>query len=452
MSRRRIKKVSAVPYQIQIQTLSHDGRGVASLQGKKKFLRKGLAGETVIATDTHKHNTYDEGEVLEVLVPSPDRVTPLCTHTQLCGGCALQHLNPQAQIHFKQEMLMGQLTHIAGLKPTHILSPLLGPVWGYRHKARLGVKYVAAKQKVLVGFRESNGRYLADIESCVVLHPSVGQKITALSKMIHTLAAHQSIPQIEVAVGDDATAFIFRHLQPLSEEDLLKLQCFAKENGDTQGRELHIYLQPGGIDSIKRLVPTEEEEVLHYSLPRHNITLQFHPANFTQINPDINQQMVDRAIELLAPQANERVLDLFCGLGNFTLPLARYCQEIIGVEGEKKLVERAISNAQFNHITNAHFYAADLAGDFSSADFMQKGFDKVLLDPPRTGALEAVKLLPQLKPKRILYVSCNPATLARDAKELVERGYALTHAGVMDMFPHTGHVESIALFVRASSW
>jgi len=446
--RHRAKKIPVVPYQAHILALSHEGRGVATVNGKKKFLRKGLPGETVIAADTHKHNTYDEGEVLEVLTPSPDRVTPLCVHTQLCGGCALQHLDPLAQIRFKQDMLMEQLTHIADLQPAHILPPLLGPVWGYRHKARLGVKYVGAKQKVLVGFRESNGRYLADIQSCVVLHPSVGQKLAALGEMIQSLEAHQTIPQIEVAVGDDATALIFRHLQPLAPEDVLKLQSFAENTIDAEGRALHIYLQSGGIDSIKRLWPAEGDEVLHYALPQHNITLQFHPANFTQINTAINQQMVDRAIELLAPQPHERLLDLFCGLGNFTLPLARYCREIIGVEGEKKLVERAVSNAQLNNIANANFYAADLAGDFSAADFMQGGFDKILLDPPRTGALEAVKILPQLKPRLILYVSCNPATLARDAKELVERGYALTHAGVMDMFPHTGHVESMALFER----
>lgn len=439
MSKRRYKKVDPTPYQTEIVALSHEGRGVATVQGKKKFLRGGLPGETVIAADTHKHNSYDEGEVVEVLTASVDRVEPVCIHTQRCGGCALQHLDAGAQIRFKEKMLMEQLTHIAGLEPQHILPPLVGPIWGYRHKARLGVKYVPTKQKVLVGFRESNGRYLADIQSCVVLHPSVGEKITALSEMIQTLSAYQTIPQIEVAVGDDATALIIRHLQPLSEEDTAKLIQFA------QTHVLEIYLQPAGPDSITKLFP-KTDALLHYALPKHNITLQFHPANFTQINPAINQQMVDRAIELLSPQPDERILDLFCGLGNFTLPLARYCAEIIGVEGEQKLVERAMSNAKLNGITHAHFYAADLSGDFSAAEFMQKPFDKVLLDPPRTGALEAVKLLSQLKPKLILYVSCNPATLARDAKVLVENGYTLTHAGVMDMFPHTSHVESMALF------
>lgn len=442
MSKRRVKKISPLPFQTQITSLSHEGRGIATVNGKRKFLRGGLPNETVIAHDTYRHSSYDEGEVTEVLTASSDRVTPLCPHTHFCGGCALQHLKPEAQILFKQSMLLEQLTHIGGLKPTHILPPLTGPVWGYRHKARLGVKYVAPKQKVLVGFRETNGRYLADIQSCAVLHPSVGEKITLLSGFIHTLDAYQSIPQIEVAIGDDVSALIFRHLQPLSATDTEKLQQFAKD------QQLHIYLQPAGIDTIWRLYPTAGEELLYYALPKHHITLGFHPANFTQINTAINQQMVDRAIELLAPKPHETILDLFCGLGNFTLPLARYCQKIIGVEGEEKLVSRAQNNAQLNNLNNAEFYTADLSIDFSTLPFMQNSFAKILLDPPRTGALEAVKILPRLKPEMILYVSCNPATLARDAKELVARGYHLSHAGVMDMFPHTSHVESMALFVR----
>jgi 23S rRNA (uracil1939-C5)-methyltransferase len=443
----RSKKITIAPYQVDITALTPEGRGVATLQGKKKFLRKGLPGETVMATDTYKHNSYDEGEVLEVLAPSPERVTPLCIHAQLCGGCVLQHFDPLAQIRFKEEMLMMHLLHIAELRPAQTLPPLLGAVFGYRHKARLGVKYVGKKEKVLVGFRESNGRYLADIDSCVVLHPAIGQKITALSKMIHTLEAYQSIPQIEAAVGEGVTALVFRHLQPLSAGDTAKLVQFAEDHSDTT-QQMHLYLQPGGMDSIKRLWPETGEELLQYTLPAHNLTLQFHPANFTQINPEINRKMVDQAIALLAPQAHERILDLFCGLGNFTLPLARHCKEIIGVEGEHSLVARAVSNAHLNSISNAHFHTADLAADFSSAAFMEKPFDKILLDPPRTGALEAVKLLPQFKPERIVYVSCNPATLARDAKELTARGYVLTQAGVMDMFPHTGHVESMALFER----
>jgi len=450
MSKRN--KPSPLPYQATITSLSHEGRGVATLDGKKKFLRGGLADEIVIARDIKKHRSFDEGEVMEVMNASPDRVTPKCIHTQICGGCSLQHFDSAKQIQFKQNMLLEQLKYIAGVQPDHILPPLLSPVYGYRNKARLGVKFVGNKEKVLVGFREPNGRYLADIQSCVVLHPSVGEKITALSEMIGKLKAYQTIPQIEVAVGEDATALVFRHLQPLCEEDLTALQQFGeKEN-------FRIYLQSGGIESITPLsrnsfyegrgVGGEGTDLLSYSLKKHNITLQFHPSNFTQINPFINTQMIDRAIELLALKPDDHVLDLFCGLGNFTLPLSRYCGEIIGVEGDDALVARATSNAQLNDIQNAKFYAADLSKDFSNAEFMKNKFNKILIDPPRTGALEAVKLLPALQPELILYVSCNPATLARDAKELIERGYTLTHAGVMDMFPHTSHVESIALFVR----
>jgi 23S rRNA (uracil1939-C5)-methyltransferase len=305
------------------------------------------------------------------------------------------------------------------------------------------VKYVAAKQKVLVGFRELNGRYLADIDSCAVLHPSVGKKLTVLSTLIAGLTAYQAIPQIEVAISDNRTALIFRHLQPLSEEDLSKLVSFAQQE------DIDCYLQSGGIASVHRLWPASDgQDLLQYSLPNHQVSLAFHPSHFTQINPIINRDMVDRAIELLNPQPHEKLLDLFCGLGNFTLPLARYCAEIIGVEGEPALVALAEDNAKRNQIANARFYTANLASDFSTAPFLQGGIDKVLIDPPRTGALEAVKILPILKPKTILYVSCNPSTLARDAKELVSGGYRLTHAGVMDMFPHTSHVESMALFER----
>lgn len=431
------------PYTVSITGLSHEGRGIASANGKVKFLRGGLPGETVTAVDLKKHRSYDEGVVTDVLQASAQRVEPPCPHTHVCGGCALQHFDPEQQILFKQQTLLEQLQHIAGVVPENILPPLTSPSTGYRHKARLGVKYVAAKQKVLVGFRELNGRYLADIDSCAVLHPSVGKKLTVLSGLIASLAAYQSIPQIEVAVSDNRTALIFRHLQPLSDEDRNKLVAFAQQE------DIDCYLQPGGINTVCRLWPASDgRDLLQYTLPNHRVSLAFHPSHFTQINPIINRSMVDRAIELLNPQPYEKLLDLFCGLGNFTLPLARYCADIIGVEGEPALVALAEENAKRNQITNAKFYTANLASDFSTAPFLQAGVDKVLIDPPRTGALEAVKILPILKPKVILYVSCNPSTLARDTKELLACGYRLTHAGVMDMFPHTSHVESMALFER----
>ncbi len=494
MKRTFTKKKPAIPFETTIDRLSHEGRGIAMVNGKKKFLQNGLPHETVIAIDTRRHSTYDEGEVMEVLSASTDRIDPVCPHTQICGGCSLQHMNPDSQLQFKQTVLMEQLQHIGGITPIHILAPLKSPTVGYRHKARLGVKYVGAKQKVLVGFREKNGRYLADIDQCSVLHPSVGQQITTLSQFIQGLDAYDSIPQIEVAIGDDATALIFRHLQPLSEQDIAQLKIF----GDTH--HFSIYLQPGGIDSIHLI--SDAPALLSYDIfisasmgnedendpsisktdislsdlkdmgrrrphetPQHSgayvrmanegendpsisktIKIQFHPNNFTQINPYINQKMINQAIALLKLTPDDELLDLFCGLGNFTLPLAKYCRHIIGVEGEEKLVKRAMDNAILNNIENAQFYTANLCSDFSTMPFMQKKFDKILLDPPRTGALETVKIIAALKVKLILYVSCNPATLARDAKILIEHGYQLMNAGVMDMFPHTSHVESMALF------
>ncbi len=432
-------KKPTTPFQATIAGLSHEGRGIAILNGKKKFLRNSLPGETVLAVNTHTHSTYDEGEAIEILTASPQRVTPLCPHTYFCGGCSLQHLETEAQILFKQAVLMEQIKHIASIEPKNILPPLRSPAFGYRHKARLSVKYVAAKRKILVGFREKNGRYLADIESCAVLHPAVGQKITALSQLIQNLEASCSIAQIEIAIDDQNVALIFRHLQPLSAKDIQALIVFGQQES------MRIYLQPGGIDSVHPI--DANEELLYYELPKHHIRLQFHPMSFTQVNPYVNRQMVDQAIQLLQPTLQDNILDLFCGLGNFTLPLARYCQRVVGVEGEKKSVELAIANAKLNHIQNADFYQADLSKDFSTLPFMGCRFNKILLDPPRTGALEAINIIVKLNPKMILYVSCNPATLARDAKVLAEHGYQLTDTGVMDMFPHTSHVESMALFI-----
>ena len=337
-------------------------------------------------------------------------------------------------------MLLEHLTHIAGVQPEKIFEPLIGPTQGYRHKARLGVKHVQAKDKVLVGFREMNGRYIADMQSCSILHPSVGQKLHLLGELIYGLEASSSIPQIEVAVGEEATALVFAHLQPLNSDDVENSVPLLKHKG------FHIYLQPGGTETIHKLWPEDNNNFLTYSLPEQNITQRFHPSDFTQVNPALNSQMVNLALSLLRLNPQERMLDLFCGLGNFTLPLAKHCLKVIGVEGESRLVDRAKENATRNHISNASFYSHDLTQNFLKNSWVLSGFDKVLLDPPRTGALEVVKQLISLRPNMILYISCNPATLARDAKELIQQGYRLSQAGVMDMFPHTSHVESMALF------
>lgn len=442
MSTSQKTKIAPEPTLAKITGLSHDGRGIAHINGKTTFIENALPDEEVAFVYLRRHNKYDEGKTVEVKQASPSRVTPLCEHFTICGGCALQHMDSETQIQLKQKMLLEQLQHFGGVIPESILPPLTGNLWGYRRKARLGVKYVAKKQRVLVGFREKNGRYLADLERCVVLHPSVGNLITALKELVQSLTIYQQIPQIEVGVTDDTTALIFRHMQPVVESDLNLLVEFSKTHN------IDLYLQPGAPSSAHLVWPENKPPRLFYQLPEYNLELGFFPTDFTQINASINQQMLARALQLLEPKAEDRILDLFCGIGNFTLPLARYCKEVIGVEGAAESIDRAKENAAHNNVTNAHFYHADLNTDFTQALWAQGNFTGILLDPPRTGALNIVQHIAKFNAKRIVYVSCNPATLARDAKELVEQGYRLKQAGIMDMFPHTHHVEAIALFVR----
>ena len=425
----------------QVTRLSHDGRGIAHINGKITFIDGALPDEAVSFSYTSRKSRYDEGRVVEVLTPSLMRVEPGCKHYSICGGCSMQHMQAAAQIELKQQVLLQQLAHFGGIEPEEVLPPLVGPEWGYRRKARLGVKYVARKDKVLVGFREKDGRYLADIERCEVLHPKVGTRLVELQQLIFQLDARQTIPQIEVAMGDDECALVFRHMAALSESDLALLTAFGQQH------QLQIFLQPAGNDSIHPLWPAQPEP-LSYALPDFMLQLHFKPSDFTQVNVDINRRLVSYALELLAPAATDRILDLFCGLGNFTLPLARYCKEVTGVEGEQEMVRRGQENAALNGIENATFHAANLAEDFSAAAWARQGFDKILLDPPRTGALAVTQYLPVCGASRIVYVSCNPATLARDAAILVTQGYRLAKVGVMDMFPHTRHVESIAVFEK----
>ena len=424
-----------------ITGLTHDGRGVAHVNGKAVFVSGALAGERVRMRFTGKHRHYDEAAVEEVLSASPDRVLPRCAHFGVCGGCALQHLAPAAQIAAKQRVLLENLERIGKVSPREVLPALTASPWGYRRKGRLSVKFVEKKGRVLVGFRESNGRYVADINSCDVLHPAVGTRITEISALIETLDAKRDIPQIEIAAGDDLVALVFRHLQPLSARDVAALTAFA------QGTQLAIFLQPGGIDSVAPLWPTDTQ--LSFRLPKFDVELDFRPLDFIQVNSMLNRSMIDHALALLDPQPTDRVLDLFCGLGNFTLPLARRAAQVTGVEGEVGLVRRAGENAQRNGLANAQFFAADLAADQRDAPWAKADYELLLLDPPRSGAEALLEYLPRKSARRIVYVSCHPASLARDAGVLVNRhGFALTHAGVMDMFPHTAHVESIAAFQR----
>ncbi len=441
MARSRRRKLPSEPVQTRIDSLSHDGRGVAHIGGKAVFIHGALAGEEVTFRYTRKRRSFDEGRVEQVLSPSPERVMPLCSRFEICGGCALQHQAPEAQIRGKQQVLLDAFERIGQVSPAQILPPLTADSpWGYRRKARLGVKYVPRKGKVLVGFREKGSSFLADIDRCPVLDPRVGDLLTPLSELIAGLSVRDRVPQIEVAAGDAACVLIFRLLDPPSDDDRARLLQFGERH------RVSVYLQEGGPESV---APLSAPTGLSYALPKQGVRIGFLPTDFTQVNSGLNRAMVSQALRLLEPGDGERLLDLFCGLGNFTLPLARRCASVVGVEGDAGLVERARRNARDNHIGNVRYYSADLYAPLAGEPWLEERFDKALLDPPRTGAAEVLGVLPELGVERLLYVSCYPATLARDAGELVHRhGYRLAAAGVMDMFPHTAHVESMALFER----
>lgn len=440
--RRRRQKLPQEPVEAQIDALSHDGRGVARIDGKATFIHGALPGERVMFRYTGKRKNHDEGEVVDVQQASAQRVTPRCSYFGLCGGCSLQHLQADAQIQYKQQTLMDAFSHIGKVSPEQVLPPLTSPSsWGYRRKARLGVKHVLKKGKVLVGFRERNASFVADMAGCEVLHPKIGHALTDLSALIEKLSISTRVPQIEVAMDDERCVLIFRLLEPLTDPDRQLLRGFA----DTH--DFIIYLQEGGPDTV---APLDEAADLHYVLPGFDVDLHFQPTDFTQVNTDINRQMVSQALDLLALNEQDQVLDLFCGIGNFTLPLATLAGQVTGVEGAQELVSRARDNARRNGLENVRFHAANLYESLDQEPWLRQSFNKVLLDPPRSGAFEILAHLPRMGAERIVYVSCYPGTLARDAAELVnELGYRLVSAGVMDMFPHTAHVESIALFEKA---
>lgn len=439
--RRRGPKLPSEPVRVMIDDLSHDGRGVAHIDGKTVFIEGALKGEEVDFIYVEKKRHYDVGVAQTIHQAAPERVEPRCAVFGICGGCAMQHMAAEAQILAKQQVLLENFSRIGKVQPRTILPPLTGPHWGYRRKARLGVRYVEKKGKVLIGFREKRKPYIAEMARCEVLHPSVGEKLELLAQMIGSLQARDRIAQIEVAVDDEHSALVLRNLSPLERADKEALIAFA------QGEGFCLFLQPGGPDTVSPLWP--EAIQLSYTLPEFDVHFDFSPTGFTQVNTDINRKMVPYAIEMLQLEPDERVLDLFCGLGNFTLPLARRAREVVGVEGSEELVRLARANAAANGIDNVSFHAADLAKEVELLPWWKEGFDKVLLDPARDGAMEAIPHIARLGVKRIVYVSCNPATLARDAGILVnEYGYRLEQAGVMDMFPHTAHVESIALFTR----
>ena len=443
----RSNSVPATPFEAVITDLSHDGRGVTRVDGKAVFVSGALLDEHVVLRLRKRHRHFDEAEVVELITRSPHRVEPRCRHFGECSGCSLQHLDADSQIVTKQRVLTENFERIGKVTPQVWLPPLTHQSWGYRRKGRLSVRNVVKKGRVLVGFREEeNPRFVADIQQCEVMHPALGPKIGLLADLLNGMDAASDIPQIEFAAGDDTMALVFRHMQPLGASDLAALTAFGQQH------DLAIYLQPGGNSSVHPLWP--ENPRLAFRIPSgdtqiDDVELEFQPLDFVQVNAGMNVRMMARTMELLDPQPTDRVLDLFCGLGNFTLPIARRVAEVVGVEGEHGLVERAAENAARNGIGNARFQVANLFEDQRSADWARQPWDKMLLDPPRAGADKVLEYLPHKQTRRIVYVSCHPASLARDAGILVnQHGFTLKSAGVMDMFPHTSHVESIALFER----
>lgn len=421
-----------------------DGRGVARPPGKAVFIHGALTGETVRFQRRKKRRSYDEADLLEILTSAPERVEPGCAVFGICGGCSLQHLAPARQLDMKQGVLLDNLQRIGHVEPAEILAPISGPAWGYRRKARLAAKYVTKKGRVLVGFRERNKPYVTDMARCETLHPALGDRLVELAALIESLSIRDRVPQIEAAVGDNGVAMVFRVLDPPNQADCAALARF----GETYG--IGIYLQSKGPDSIEPLPGVAAPEPLHYRIPGFDISIAFTVTDFVQVNGEVNGKMIRRALELLAPDRSSRVLDLYSGLGNFSLPIATRAGEVVGIELAADMVERAGRNAARNHIANVSFRQADLSVPAAAEASEWRGFDLVMLDPPRTGAMEMMEVLGQIGAQRILYVSCHPGTLARDAGHLVDTlGYTLVAAGVMDMFPQTSHVESMALFRRA---
>jgi 23S rRNA (uracil1939-C5)-methyltransferase len=418
--------------------LSHEGAGIVRA-GKTVHVAGALPGETIRFRRARRHRQYDEARLEAVLAPAAQRVAPRCAHFEICGGCALQHLDADAQLSLKQQQLAESLERIGRLSAPRWLEPIRSSSWGYRRRARLGVKYVTRKGRVLVGFRERSSHLIAQLERCEVLAAPVGELIAPLAALIEQLSIREQLPQIEVSVGDGGAALVLRVLTAPTAADLALLREFEAQHGT------RLYLQSGGLESVRAL--TEPAPSLRYALPESGVELEFAPTDFIQVNAEANRALVAAAGELLELSSDARVLDLYCGLGNFSLALARRARSVVGVEGDAALIERARCNARRNGIENAEFFKADLSGtDLSAAPWLRGPYSHVLLDPPRIGAREMLAWIARLAPQRLLYVSCHPGTLARDLGLLVhEHGFELLAAGVVDMFAHTAHVESLAL-------
>lgn len=445
--RRNRKKLDLTPREIQIDSMAHDGRGVGRGEdGKVVFVDFALPGEKVVYIPVMNRKSYLFGTTLEVLEPSEHRIEPKCPVFGDCGGCVLQHLDENIQIKYKQQQLLENFKKIGDVEPEALLEPMTDKHWGYRRRARLGAKFVPKKGGMIIGFRERNTSYIQPTDKCEVLYPEVSAMFPDLRETLEKTSCNDKIPQVEISVADNAVVMIVRHLETFVQNDLDLLTEFAKRN------QVQLFLQPGNLKSVHPLYP-EKPDALFFELKEFDIKIEFLPTDFIQVNGGINEQLVSRAIELLDIQKDDRVLDLFCGVGNFTLPLARCSDHVVGVEGDQALVNRAIHNGQLNGLSGVEFHFGDLFKEDMNAeshgDWLEQKFDKILLDPPRSGAAEMIKRLPAFGASKVVYVSCGPATLARDAGVMVnEHGYRMTYAGVIDMFPHTAHVESIAVFEK----
>jgi 23S rRNA (uracil1939-C5)-methyltransferase len=435
------------PETATIDAMTHDGRGIATIDGKKVFVPGVLPGEQVRVLRHKIRRGYDEADLLEVLVPASERITPRCAVFGVCGGCALQHVDAGGQRAMKQQALADSLERIGGVRPERWLDPVFDPSaqtnWEYRRRARLAVRDVAGKGRVLVGFRERRAAVVTDMHRCEVLAPPFGSLIDALSELIGTLSIRARLPQIELAVADNAVELVFRTLDSPTADDRARFLRFGDEHG------VRISLQPGGIDSVAALVPDAARDSLYYEFPEFDVRIRFEPTDFVQVNGSMNRRLVALAVHLLQLRESDRVLDLFCGIGNFSLPMARRAASVLGIEGEAAQVIRAAQNAALNRIDNCEFRCSDLATVDRRTNWLRQPWDKVLLDPPRSGAEEVMRHMGRIGASRVVCVSCHPATLARDAGILTkEGGYRLEAAGIIDMFPQTAHVEAIALFSK----
>ncbi|PLC50968.1 23S rRNA (uracil(1939)-C(5))-methyltransferase RlmD [Pollutimonas subterranea] len=428
-----------------IESLDLEARGVARRDGKVVFVEGALPGERIVARIAKRKASFDTARLEKVIKPSSQRITPGCPHFGMCGGCAMQHLDASAQVAIKQRVLEDTLWHIGRVRPGVVLPPMHGPTWGYRYRARLSVRAVRKKNAVLVGFRERRGSYVADINQCRVLPVHVSNMLLPLRALVGAFAQPDRIPQIEVAVGDTTTVLLLRHMETLTDNDIALLREFALKHNVTW------WLQPKGPETVHPLNPDDADK-LAYTLPEFGLRMPYRPTDFTQVNHAINRVLISKALTLLDVQSSDRVADLFCGLGNFTLPLAIRARSVVGIEGSSALTERALQAARDHGLEDRTGFTTLNLFDVDVQWLRDLGhFDRILIDPPREGAEAVARALAALtsaeRPKRIVYVSCSPATLARDAGILVhEGGYTLQSAGVVNMFPHTGHVESIAVF------